>query len=308
MTRVSSFGHSQTLISELLRNQSNLFQDQEQVNTGKVASDYKGLAGQTQTLLGAKTLQSRIDQYTSAGTQIKSTLDIYDNSVGVLDNVTTDLQQTLQQALANEEVYGFSESLSQSLNSVVTTLNTQVGGKYIFAGTRTDAQPVNIQSLTDLQGLASGADAFQNNQQKPVAQVDDGVGLQYGILASDVAGPLMNVLKSIADFNAGPNGPMDGKLTATQKAFIQTQLDSLKSARQTVLNTQVENGVRQNRLDSILNQHTATGNVVKGVISDIEDVDMASAVTKLNSDQTALQASYKVMSQLSQLSLLNYLP
>jgi len=42
MTRVSSFGHTQTLISELLRNQSELYQDQQQVNTGKVASDYKG--------------------------------------------------------------------------------------------------------------------------------------------------------------------------------------------------------------------------------------------------------------------------
>ena len=73
------------------------------------------------------------------------------------------------------------------------------------------------------------------------------------------------------------------------------------------MNSQVENGVRQNRLDSVLQQHETTGNVVTGVISDIEDVDMASAVTKLNGDQTALQASYKVMAQLSQLSLLNFL-
>ena len=307
MTRVSSFGHTQTLISELLRNQSQLFQDQQQVNTGKVASDYKGLAGQTATLLGAKTLQTRIDQYKSAGQQIKGVLDIYDNSVGVLDSVTTDLQQTLQQGLANEEVYGFGESLSQSLNSAITALNTQVSGKYIFGGTRTDVAPVGIQSVSDLQALAAGSDAFQNNQQKPIVQVDDGVGLQYGMLASDVAGPLMDVLKAIADFNAGPNGPIDGQLTAVQKTFIQTQLNNLDSARQTILNAQVENGVRQNRLDSVLTQHDTTSNVVTGVISDIEDVDMASAVTKLNGDQTALQASYKVMAQLSQLSLLNFL-
>ena len=307
MTRVSTFGHTQSLISELLRNQSSLFQDQEQVNTGKVSSDYKGLAGKTESLLGAKTLLSRVTQYTSAGEQVKNTLDIYDNSVGVLDTVTSDLQDTLKQALANEEVYGFSETLSQGLNSVITTLNTQVGGKYIFGGTRTDVPPVSVQTTSDLQSLAAGSDAFQNNQQKPVAQVDDGVGLQYGILASDVAGPLMDVMKAIADFNAGPNGPIDGKLTDTQKTFIQTQLDSLKTARQSVLNAQVENGVRQNRVDGILSQHEATNIVVTGVISDIEDVDIAGAVTKLNSDQTALQASYKVLAQLSQLSLLNFL-
>ena len=307
MTRVSSFGHTQTLITELLRNQSNLFQDQQQVNTGKVASDYKGLAGQTAALLGAKTLQSRITQYTSAGTEIKGTLSIYDNSLGVLGSLTSDLKQTLQQGIANDEVYGFAETLSQSLNSAISALNTQVSGKYIFSGTRTDVPAVGIQSISDLQALAAGSDAFQNNQQKAAVQIDDGVSLQYGMLASDVAGPLMDVLKALADFNAGPNGPIDGKLTATQQAFIQTQLGNLENARQTVLNSQVENGVRQNRVDSVLNQHETTSNVVTGVISDIEDVDMASAVTKLNGDQTALQASYKVMAQLSQLSLLNFL-
>jgi flagellar hook-associated protein 3 FlgL len=284
-----------------------MFQDQQQVNTGKVASDYKGLAGQTATLLSAKTLQSRINQYTSAGTEVKGVLSIYDNSIGVLDSVTSDLKKTLQQGIANNEVYGFGETLSQSLNSAITALNTQVSGKYIFSGTRTDVPAVGIQSISDLQALAAGSDAFQNNQQKSAVQIDDGVALQYGVLASDVAGPLMDVLKALADFNSGPNGPIDGKLTPTQQTFIQTQLANLESARQTVLNSQVENGVRQNRLDSVLQQHESTGNVVTGVISDIEDVDMASAVTRLNGDQTALQASYKVMAQLSQLSLLNFL-
>ena len=92
MTRVSSFGHTQTLISELLRNQSQMFQDQQQVNTGKVASDYKGLAGQTATLLSAKTLQSRINQYTSAGTEVKDN----DVIVGVAE---TAIDSSLEQVV-----------------------------------------------------------------------------------------------------------------------------------------------------------------------------------------------------------------
>lgn len=307
MTRVSSFGHIQTMISDLLRNQSKMYEDQQQVNTGKVASDYKGYAGNTATLLGAKTIQTRIDQYTSSGQQVSGILSIYDNSIGVLDSVASDLKQTLNESLANEEVYGFSESLEQTLNSVVTALNTEVSGKYIFGGSRTDAAPLTIQTMSDLVPLAAGSDAFQNNSQKLVAQIDDGVGLQYGILASDVAGPLMDVLKAFADFNAGPSGPINGKLTATQKAFIQTQLANLDSARQTILNTQVENGVRQQRLDNVMQQHEATNLVVTGFISDIEDVDMAKAVTNLNNDQVALQASYQIMSRLSQLTLLNFL-
>ena len=307
MTRISTFGNNQTLLSELLRNQANMLTDQQQVTTGKVATDYKGLAAQTSTLLGAKTLKSRVDQYTEAGNQVKNTLDIYDNSIGVLDSVAGDLKQTLQQALGNGEVYGLSEILSQSLNSTVTAMNTEVGGKYIFSGTRTDTPPVTVTSTGDLTALASAVDAFQNNDQKAVLQVDDGVSMQYGILASDVAEPLMSVFKAFADFNAGPNGPLDGKLNATQLSFIQTQLANLDNARQSILNSQVANGVRQKSLDNILTQHESTSVVVTGMISDIEDVDIAKAVTNLNNDQTALQASYKAMATLSQLSLLNYL-
>jgi flagellar hook-associated protein 3 FlgL len=43
-------------------------------------------------------------------------------------------------------------------------------------------------------------------------------------------------------------------------------------------------------------------------VSNIEDVDMPTAITQLNQNQTALQAALQVTAQLNQVSLLNYLP
>ena len=40
-------------------------------------------------------------------------------------------------------------------------------------------------------------------------------------------------------------------------------------------------------------------------IANIEDTDIAEAVTKLNQDQLALESSFRVFSQLNSLSLLN---
>ncbi|MEX0300304.1 MAG: flagellin [Kordiimonas sp.] len=42
-------------------------------------------------------------------------------------------------------------------------------------------------------------------------------------------------------------------------------------------------------------------------IADLEDVDIAEAVTRLNNDQVALEASYRSIGSLSQLSLLRFL-
>lgn len=42
-------------------------------------------------------------------------------------------------------------------------------------------------------------------------------------------------------------------------------------------------------------------------ISDIEDVNIAEAITRVNNDQVALEVSYKVMGELGNLSLLNFI-
>ena len=44
------------------------------------------------------------------------------------------------------------------------------------------------------------------------------------------------------------------------------------------------------------------------MISDIQDVDMASAIDKLNNAQLAMQASAKTYATIQGISLLNYLP
>ena len=43
-SRVSTFGQSQVLLQQLLRQQETLATSQRQVATGKIASDFKGLA------------------------------------------------------------------------------------------------------------------------------------------------------------------------------------------------------------------------------------------------------------------------
>ncbi len=45
----------------------------------------------------------------------------------------------------------------------------------------------------------------------------------------------------------------------------------------------------------------------QGFVSNLQDVDMGTAITQLNQNQMALQAAVQVTAQLNQVSLLNYL-
>ena len=67
-------------------------------------------------------------------------------------------------------------------------------------------------------------------------------------------------------------------------------------------------GNTQAHLTATQTQLSDTATALKGQLSSVQDVDMATALSKLSSIQTQLQASYHLISGAHSLSLVNYLP
>ena len=57
--RVSTVGQNQLLLVDLLRTQASLAETQKQVSSGKKSSTFKGIATETATLLGSKSMLAR---------------------------------------------------------------------------------------------------------------------------------------------------------------------------------------------------------------------------------------------------------
>lgn len=307
MTRVSSFGHNQVMVSQLLENQSRLFESQKQVNTGKKTDEYRGLTREAETLLGAKSLKTRTDTYLNTIADVKRKLDTNNVYLETIYNAGTDLRQVMIETLGQDQALAFTESLEQAVATALTALNAEVGGVYIFSGQRTDTKPVNADSLADLIAAPSAASLFQNDGNHLKARVNDNVEIQHGVLASEVAQDLLTSLKAIGDFDAGGFGPLDGPLTAAQRTFLETEMANLTAALDKAQSFVSQNGLRQQRADTLQQELLGNSDFLEVFISDIEDVDLARAITNVNNDQSALEASYQIVSQLSRLSLLNYL-
>ena len=163
-------------------------------------------------------------------------------------------------------------------------------------------------TLSDLQALPSTANAFDNGTVARSVNVGDGENVQIGLLASDVGQGLLQSLKDIADFNAGPSGNLGSNLTGAQSDFLTSAIQSTTAVGQQLNNAAAANGYTYNRLQDAVTQQQSLSTLYKGFTSNLEDVDMATAVTNLNQNQVALQAALQVTSQLNQISLLNYLP
>jgi len=96
-------------------------------------------------------------------------------------------------------------------------------------------------------------------------------------------------------------------MTDAQKAFLTTQMGRFEAAAKGVVELQAANGGMQNRVDRLLESQEARKISVDTILSGKTDANMAEAVVELEMAQVALQASAQVISQLRQVSLLDYL-
>ncbi|TNE63673.1 MAG: hypothetical protein EP335_08925 [Alphaproteobacteria bacterium] len=305
MTRVSSFGQQQLLVNSIMKNQQKLFEDQRQVSTGKKTDEYRGLGGQTGTVLGARSFKSRVETYQQTIATVRGKLDANDVQIeGMLDAMEK-LKETIQTTLANGQAEGFSDMLGQTFKFVVNSLNTNFDGTYLFSGAKTGTKPVNVGTIDELAALASTADAFDNGSVAFEARIADGVELEFGMLADNLGAGVFDEM--LALYNYDQSDPLQGELSQTQFDFLQGQLQTLDTAIDNLRQKQVRNGLAYERLDVVNDQHTDTSVFLETFIADLEDVDIAEAITRLNNDQVALEASYQTVGTLSQLSLLKYL-
>ena len=307
MVRVSTFGQQTLILNSLMTNQQRVFEAQRQITTGKKTDDFKGLAGDTGTVLGARSFQARTENYQQTIDTVRGKLDANDVQVGGIIAAMEDLKDTMLTSIANDQAEGLMELLEQNFNFVVNALNTNFDGTFLFSGANTGTEPVNIQSIDELAALPGVADAFDNADISFRARIADGVELEFGILADDVASDIFQVMLDIYNFSNGPSGPLDGNLDDTQWNYLRSDVQNLSSAIDGLRQVQTKNGVAFNRLDVIENQHEDALVFLEPFIADLEDVDIAEAVTRLNNNQLALEASYRAVSALQDLSLLRFI-
>ena len=307
MTRVSSFGNQQVMLSSLMNNQARVFKDQTQITTGKKEEYYSGFSSEVSTLLGAKTVFGQTQGYLRASDHVDRFLRTNDIQLGTMVTNAENVRDTMLEAIAQEETLALNELMGEAFSAMISSLNTSIGGIHVFSGARSDIEPVIGTTMSDLVAAANVSDLFQNDQRRPSAKIGQNTLMEYGLLADEIGQEIFQVFKNIADFNAGPSGPLSGKLDATQLDFLKNELTNMDAAIENLQILVARNGTRQNNVESIIQEHENQEVFLEIFISDIEDVNVAEAITRLNNDQVALEASYKITSQLTNISLLDFI-
>jgi flagellar hook-associated protein 3 FlgL len=306
--RIATNTQAHYLLSQIMNANAALDTTQAQVASGKVSTNYVGIGDKTAALEAARAAAARADAYAS-NTQLAVTqTDLQNTQLTALSSLAGQLKQAITSAAGNSDGANLMATADDIFQQASAILNsTDSSGNYIYGGGQGDAKPFTATSLSDLAG-GSVSNFFQNGTQKKSVLVGDLQSVQIGVLASDVGSQLMTALRNLAGADS-PTGSLDGSLTNAQAADLTDNVLPSATKAYTDLNAATAvNGDTYRRLgDAVANQQSLS-TLYKGFVSDIEDVDMTQAVTRLNQNQVALQAALAVTAKLGQLSLLNYLP
>lgn len=306
--RVATATQAQYLLSQVTNASSAMNKSQAQVASGKVSTDYAGIGDKTAALEAARSAGARTDAYQAATNLALNQTNMQDTQLTSLSDLANQWRQDVTDALGNGDASTLATQAQSVLDQMNTILNSKdANGNYLYAGDKSSTKPLTASTLADLTALPSASAAFANGTVKNAVRVSDGQTVQVGVLASDAGQQLLQSLKDVADFNAGTNGPLGTTLTSAQSSFLSGAIQSATGAAQAVNTVAAANGATYSQLQDASSTQQSMSTLYKGFVSDIQDVDMSTAVANLNQNQVALQAALEVTAQLNQISLLNYL-
>lgn len=308
LDRVATWSFGQSLVNEYQRIQVRTVNTQGQIATGKVGDQFADTRDKAGVLTAAKMKAADVESFTATTKEVLNKLNLQDLHLQQLSDLSARLRSAIGDALSTDHAPALMEDVRNLYNEAVSLLNTRVDGKYIYGGSRTDQPPVNATDLAALIAAPTVADIFDNTALKQTQRIDENEVLETGLIASDIATDLMQMFKDIATFDAGVNGPFGMDLTTAQKTFLTTQHVALPDVQKGINTIAAINGTRHEQATIALDRHESLAAYFAKFIGDIEDVDLAEAVARLNQDQVAAEAAGRMIAQVNQLSLLNFLP
>ena len=176
-------------------------------------------------------------------------------------------------------------------------------GHFMFSGTKVTTLPFTKQ--------ADGTVVYNGNQTEPTLELDTGYQLPLSISGHKLAGVIerknalgavtsrVDMFKVMQDFVTA--------LKANDKTGVGLALDELQVVSRNINKNLVDNGLRQNLVEERRDISEDKIVIYKGLLSEAQDVDYATAITQLSSDMLALEAAQSTFAKVSQLSILNFI-
>ena len=295
--RVATSSFYQTIQQGLLNRANELKKIDEKVSSGKNFNRPSDDPISLVSTLGFRTALSRVEQYS----QNLETGTLWLSSSETAISQASELAKQAQD-IANQMGYGTQTAetrtqaaaeVGQLLDQAISLGNTQVAGKYIFAGYRTSTAPFSKTTVGGVETVVYNGDT--NDFQIQVGtneQLTVGKNGQTVFVDSNLFAALENLKQAI---------------TNNDLPSIQQQAQILQGTEDSLGTQLADVGIRQNRLKDKQDLLAKWSANIQDQISNLENVDYNKAILELQQQQTAYEIALQSAAKISQLSLLNFM-
>lgn len=298
LTRVGDFAQHQRMTQLMLDAQTRTREAQAQIGTGKVAQRFREVAPDADRLLATKDALLQLGQFRANNDLVTKRLEVMEAGVASLHDVGTRLRVLLIQRLdAASAIPGvISAELQQLLEQAVSDLNVDFNGRYLFSGTRTDTAPVVLDAA--FAGFGGPDDTYYQGDAVTLSvRADTDREVAYGMTADrpgfeELIGALRTALEG--------DGNDDRALLESALQLVNLALPKISDHRSAL-------GAAQAALEQINRGHGDAEVYLEHQISDIENVDLTEAITRMSQDQMVLESAMATIARLNQVSLVDFL-
>lgn len=301
--RVATFSRNEQMLAATLRTQTRLAELHMQEATGLVATDYGGLGAGAKRTIDLQVSVSRAQSYVETTNLAKGRVELMYSVMGTLTDLLTDLRSQI--TAASGPTTGTGENLKAAaqelLEDFASMLNTRYEGRYLFAGGRTDTEPVDISAASyppPTSPSTPSTSYYQGDSQIASVRVSDTQVVAYGVTADDPA--FEQALRSLSLVANIPTEPLDPVTLDEASDLLIDALDSILAVQTRV---SLDAGSME---DAVANQEDYI-EFARSLVSDLTEVDVAEIAARLSSYTAQLQASYASMAKIQSLNLWDYL-
>lgn len=299
--RVATVPFQQTMRTAMQVAQQKLTITQQQIATNKKANTYAELGTDAVRNLSTHSLLAGQQAQAKTARELETTLSLYDANIGAVDTVAQDLRTSILSAIGNGKSGGLQQTLDSAFSQFRAALNATSDGKALFGGAQTDTKPFLPETLADTAG-ATTTTAFANDQSRASTRVGDDIDVTFGVVATDIGADMLAVFRTLAEAGTIGDTPSAAQLTA-----LRTAVGQIDTALPQVRSVAAGNGAKQAQVETLAIRADDRGVMLEKLISESEDADYGQLSIDLALQKQQLEASYSVFTQISAMSLANYL-
>ena len=287
--------------------QTNLAKSQAQLAQGKQIINPSDAPDQASTVQRLKSILSRQDSYQTALNTVQNRLQGEDSTLSSVSDLLIRAKEIAVQAnndtLSPDNRKALGVELQCLLDQILSLANTRdSSGNFLFGGSKVTQAPFI--------SVAGGSPQYAGDQTRMSVMVGENRSMPINRTGTDAFVPVNRTLPDGTTQGVGFFNVMDDLIKGVNTSDrpkmqgglgeLDTLLGGLSMAR-----ANIGSGLKGIDQQTSVIEDTVLN--LKTTLSSVEDLDYASAITKMNQQMLSLEAAQSSFAKISQLNLFNYI-